>query len=832
MNKKIPIAIMILGITFLSFLIGWNLQNISLSEVISANGTIEYIPLEGGFYGIVTDEGEKYLPLNLPGEFKKDGLRIWFKAKPKKIVTSQIWGKPIEILEIKLIEVQDLSQIKVAVQYRYVTDGEVINRSLNEVIKILKETKADFIFQGWMTQEPCPDKCSDYLSLQEREKCNLFGYSYEHLKKAISKIKKELPDIIFCGGTQAEYLYPEEVGKSHLILEPGDRNKAWEMALNPEKWEINVSKKDFQCYWAKRWGDIDENEPCPSEEELKRRMKKYFPDLTNPDFQKIFLERIYKQIDAGVDAIWIDMLYVQARLMEELTKDLNHPAVKESYEAAFEIVEKIHQYGKKKGKYIYVITWVAVKGKDSIISVPKEYVNVDAAMVSPSPDEIKDKFTGEVGNFNERLWDELIMKIKEDYGIPIFARIDYGGPGRTQLYVFSQELSKEEAKEFLRKADEFFSKKGIIFVYPIHGGDMGRKGLTKKLSYGKFNWYDSLAPEFETYGTIRDLAQSKYGSEYNLKKNALSKLKNVKVVAWYQYLTGGRVIGRSDKEAIKILKDLNPDLVRGWWRWQPLPFSPNDSHFEKFFGKEKLNKLVLFGQTWQDYENIVKLFKKEMPNAIFLASFGLQFIPRAKDRDPITGEFITRNKAWKMAFDPQKHGFKMSKAEYQCIEAKKRHWIRKDINCKKVSEEFVKNRLSVYWGDPTNKDWQNFAFHIAQKLIDGGADAIWIDMYLKPSVSAIALHCLEEQGGIENCNFTKALEDERVKEIINAQKKFIDKIHEYGFSKGKYIFVGSWGVLGKVEVPQQGVLIKGLVPNYDFVVTTISQKEILSKKNK
>jgi len=50
-----------------------------------------------------------------------------------------------------------------------------------------------------------------------------------------------------------------------------------------------------------------------------------------------------------------------------------------------------------------------------------------------------------------------------------------------------------------------------------------------------------------------------------------------------------------------------------------------------------------------------------MPDAIFLASFGLQFIPRAKDRDPITGEFITRDKAWEMAFDPQKHGFKCQK---------------------------------------------------------------------------------------------------------------------------------------------------------------------------
>ena len=79
-------------------------------------------------------------------------------------------------------------------------------------------------------------------------------------------------------------------------------------------------------------------------------------------------------------------------------------------------------------------------------------------MVSPSPDESKDKLTGEIGNFNEKLWDRLVKKIKKEYGIPIFARIDYGGPSRTQLYVFSQELSKDETREFLRKADEFFSK--------------------------------------------------------------------------------------------------------------------------------------------------------------------------------------------------------------------------------------------------------------------------------------------------------------------------------------------------------------------------------------
>ena len=118
-------------------------------------------------------------------------------------------------------------------------------------------------------------------------------------------------------------------------------------------------------------------------------------------------------------------------------------------------------------------------------------------MVSPSLDEIKDKLTGEIGNFNEKLWDSLLKKIKKAYGIPIFARIDYSGPSRTQLYVFSQELSKDEAREFLRKADEFFSKMEIIFIYPIHGGDVGRGDLVRKLSYGRFNWYGSLAPEFK-----------------------------------------------------------------------------------------------------------------------------------------------------------------------------------------------------------------------------------------------------------------------------------------------------------------------------------------------
>ena len=77
----------------------------------------------------------------------------------------------------------------------------------------------------------------------------------------------------------------------------------------------------------------------------------------------------------------------------------------------------------------------------------------------------------------------------------------------TPLGVFSQELTPEEQREVLWNFDEFFSEKGTIFAYPVHGGYMGRDAT--KLSFGKYYKYDALAPEFETYETIKQLAQGK-----------------------------------------------------------------------------------------------------------------------------------------------------------------------------------------------------------------------------------------------------------------------------------------------------------------------------------
>ncbi len=72
---------------------------------VSAQGTVRYVPIEGGFYGIVTDSGERYLPSNLSAEFQQDGLRVRVEGTtPQDVVTFQQWGAPLEISSIQKIE--------------------------------------------------------------------------------------------------------------------------------------------------------------------------------------------------------------------------------------------------------------------------------------------------------------------------------------------------------------------------------------------------------------------------------------------------------------------------------------------------------------------------------------------------------------------------------------------------------------------------------------------------------------------------------------------------------------------------------------------------------
>jgi len=57
-------------------------------DIVSERGTVKYIDLEGGFYGIISDSSKNYDPINLSEEFKKDNLRVSFDAKIREDMVS------------------------------------------------------------------------------------------------------------------------------------------------------------------------------------------------------------------------------------------------------------------------------------------------------------------------------------------------------------------------------------------------------------------------------------------------------------------------------------------------------------------------------------------------------------------------------------------------------------------------------------------------------------------------------------------------------------------------------------------------------------------------
>jgi hypothetical protein len=94
--------------SLLKFILAFALLLLIFNGCIKASledfGTIKYVNLEGGFYGIMSDNGVKLDPVNLKSEFKKDGLRVKFVYSLKQGGASiHQWGKIIEIISIRKI---------------------------------------------------------------------------------------------------------------------------------------------------------------------------------------------------------------------------------------------------------------------------------------------------------------------------------------------------------------------------------------------------------------------------------------------------------------------------------------------------------------------------------------------------------------------------------------------------------------------------------------------------------------------------------------------------------------------------------------------------------
>jgi len=74
------------------------------AEIFNFTGTVTHLDLEGGFFAIVTDDGTKLDPVNLPPEMRKNGLRVQGTArKAESSIGVHMWGTRIEIESIEAL---------------------------------------------------------------------------------------------------------------------------------------------------------------------------------------------------------------------------------------------------------------------------------------------------------------------------------------------------------------------------------------------------------------------------------------------------------------------------------------------------------------------------------------------------------------------------------------------------------------------------------------------------------------------------------------------------------------------------------------------------------
>ncbi len=71
---------------------------------VSFTGSITYIEVEGGFYGITANDGRKFLPIHLPEMLKQAGTLVSVEAVPAKATVGiHMWGEYIELQRISVL---------------------------------------------------------------------------------------------------------------------------------------------------------------------------------------------------------------------------------------------------------------------------------------------------------------------------------------------------------------------------------------------------------------------------------------------------------------------------------------------------------------------------------------------------------------------------------------------------------------------------------------------------------------------------------------------------------------------------------------------------------
>jgi hypothetical protein len=63
-------------------------------------GTVTYVTLEGGFWGILGDDGQRYRPVSgLPPQWQKEGKKGVFTVQEVSDISIFMWGQAVRVLK-------------------------------------------------------------------------------------------------------------------------------------------------------------------------------------------------------------------------------------------------------------------------------------------------------------------------------------------------------------------------------------------------------------------------------------------------------------------------------------------------------------------------------------------------------------------------------------------------------------------------------------------------------------------------------------------------------------------------------------------------------------
>jgi hypothetical protein len=86
-------------------ILGLSFSDVSIAQTpnvpFNLEGKVVYLPMEGGFYGIVSTDGRKYLAMNLPQMLQQTDLILRGKAiLQNNMLGIHQWGEYIQLLDI------------------------------------------------------------------------------------------------------------------------------------------------------------------------------------------------------------------------------------------------------------------------------------------------------------------------------------------------------------------------------------------------------------------------------------------------------------------------------------------------------------------------------------------------------------------------------------------------------------------------------------------------------------------------------------------------------------------------------------------------------------